>query len=394
MRQFIVPPYLLAHLATAAQERLPRVARAARNALRDDEPVRIGRAAEPRHDDFGAATPTAMHRKPTGPQRTIYDAQGAEELPGNRVRTEGEPDVEDVAVNEAYAGLGATYALFADVYGRASINDRGLPLDATVHYGRDYDNAFWDGSRMVFGDGDGEIFTRFTRSLSVLGHELAHGLTQYTTNLVYQGQSGALNESVSDVFGVLVEQREKNEDAAAATWLVGAGLFTDAVHGVALRSMKAPGTAYDDDLLGRDPQPADMGRYVETNEDYGGCTSTPASRIVRSASPRRPSAVTHGRALAGSGMTPSPTVACPARAASSPSQRPPWRPPRQDSGRARGNGTPSRKHGTRSVSRWRHESGRLAHGRNRWRHPPLGRRGVRRPRPLRVAPADRRVPVG
>lgn len=270
MRQFIVPPYLLAHLATAAQERLPRVARAARNALRDDEPVRIGRAAEPRHDDFGAATPTAMHRKPTGPQRTIYDAQGAEELPGNRVRTEGEPDVEDVAVNEAYAGLGAIYALFADVYGRASINDRGLPLDATVHYGRDYDNAFWDGSRMVFGDGDGEIFTRFTRSLSVLGHELAHGLTQYTTNLVYQGQSGALNESVSDVFGVLVEQREKNEDAAAATWLVGAGLFTDAVHGVALRSMKAPGTAYDDDLLGRDPQPADMGRYVETNEDYGG----------------------------------------------------------------------------------------------------------------------------
>ena len=76
-----------------------------------------------------------------------------------------------------------------------------------MHFGTNYDNAFWDGTQMVFGDGDGVIFLPFTRSVDVIGHELAHGVTQYTSGLNYQDQSGALNESVSDVFGVLVKQR-------------------------------------------------------------------------------------------------------------------------------------------------------------------------------------------
>jgi Zn-dependent metalloprotease len=139
-----------------------------------------------------------------------------------------------------------------------------------VHYGRQYDNAFWDGGQMVFGDGDGQVFGRFTASLSVIGHELAHGVTQYTADLVYEGQSGALNESVSDVFGALVEQHSRGQSAAEATWLIGEGLFTDEVQGSALRSMKAPGTAYDDDVLGKDPQPATMDDYVDTAEDNGG----------------------------------------------------------------------------------------------------------------------------
>ena len=104
----------------------------------------------------------------------------------------------------------------------------------------------------------------FTSSLSVIGHELTHGVTQFTAALDYEGQSGALNESVSDVFGALVEQFARGQDAADASWLIGAGLFTDQVQGVALRSMKAPGTAYDDDVLGKDPQPADMSGYVTT----------------------------------------------------------------------------------------------------------------------------------
>jgi Zn-dependent metalloprotease len=139
-----------------------------------------------------------------------------------------------------------------------------------VHYGEEYDNAFWDGERMVFGDGDGEVFRRFTIAVSVIGHELTHGVTQYTANLRYQGQSGALNESVSDVFGALVEQHSKGQDAATASWLIGEGLFTERINGVALRSMKAPGTAYDDPLLGKDPQPQHMDEYVDTEEDSGG----------------------------------------------------------------------------------------------------------------------------
>ena len=120
------------------------------------------------------------------------------------------------------------------------------------------------------GDGDGEVFQRFTKSLSVIGHELAHGVTQFTAGLAYRNQAGALNESMSDVFGVLVEQYFKKQSASEANWLIGEGLFTNHVQGVALRSMKAPGTAYDDDVLGKDPQPDSMDTYVRTSADNGG----------------------------------------------------------------------------------------------------------------------------
>jgi len=186
------------------------------------------------------------------------------------VRGEDDPPVADTAVNEAFDGLGATFHLLLDAFDRDSLDGAGAPLNATVHYGEDYDNAFWDGSRMVFGDGDGEVFTGFTRSVSVIGHELGHGVIQSAAGLVYQGQSGALNESIADVLGVLTEQHLLDQTADEATWLVGAGIFTDAVQGRALRSMIEPGTAYDDDELGRDPQPAHMQDYVRTTEDNGG----------------------------------------------------------------------------------------------------------------------------
>ncbi|KQR43641.1 peptidase M4 [Frigoribacterium sp. Leaf164] len=263
MTRFIVPPYLLDHLARADSPRLSRAPEAARQGLRQMEEVRALRAAVPPARQGAVAVDGPL-------ERTISDAGGTEELPGRVVRREGEPPTDDVAVTEAYDALGATHALFLEAYGRSSIDGSGLPLDATVHYGLDYDNAFWDGRRMVFGDGDGEVFRRFTASVSVVGHELAHGVTQYTTALEYQGQSGALNESVSDVFGALVEQHLLGQTADEASWLIGEGLFTDEVQGRALRSMAAPGTAYDDDVLGKDPQPAHMDDYVETTEDAGG----------------------------------------------------------------------------------------------------------------------------
>ncbi|MBD8659890.1 M4 family metallopeptidase [Frigoribacterium sp. CFBP 8754] len=263
MTRFIVPPYLLDHLARADSPRLSRAPEAARQGLRQMEEVRALRAAVPPARQGAVAVDGPL-------ERTISDAGGTEELPGRVVRREGEPPTDDVAVTEAYDALGATHALFLEAYGRSSIDGSGLPLDATVHYGLDYDNAFWDGRRMVFGDGDGEVFRRFTASVSVVGHELAHGVTQYTTALEYEGQSGALNESVSDVFGALVEQHLLGQAADEASWLIGEGLFTDEVQGRALRSMAAPGTAYDDDVLGKDPQPAHMDDYVETTEDAGG----------------------------------------------------------------------------------------------------------------------------
>lgn len=269
----IVPPYLLEHIAEAEDPRFERASIAARRSLGAPRDYRAAREAVPgepapgRPGVIGERTVVGVAGRP---DRRVSDAGGAFELPGELVRAEGAPPSEDVAVDEAYDGLGDTYALFWAEFGRHSIDGLGLPLEATVHYGRRYDNAFWDGERMVFGDGDGEVFERFTASLSVIGHELAHGFTAYTTPLVYQGQSGALNEHVSDVFGALVEQHAAGQRAEEASWLIGEGLFTAEVEGRALRSMIEPGTAYDDDVLGRDPQPGHLRDYIETRDDNGG----------------------------------------------------------------------------------------------------------------------------
>jgi Zn-dependent metalloprotease len=186
------------------------------------------------------------------------------------VRGEGDPRSDDRAVNEAYDGSGATYDLYFTEFGRNSIDERGMRLDSTVHYGRKYDNAFWNGQQMVYGDGDGELFNRFTIAIDVIGHELTHGVTEYEAGLEYQDQPGALNESFSDVFGSLVKQYKRRQTAKEADWLIGKGLLARGVKGKALRSMKEPGTAYDDDILGKDPQPGHMTDYVRTRDDNGG----------------------------------------------------------------------------------------------------------------------------
>jgi Zn-dependent metalloprotease len=203
-------------------------------------------------------------------QRTIYTTGNTQTLPGTIVRSEGEPPTGDAATDEAYDGLGTTHQFYADVFARNSIDNNGMPLKASVHYGTDYDNAFWNGQQMVFGDGDGQTFNRFTVSVDIIGHELTHGVTGSQVTLAPFFQPGALNESISDVFGSMIKQHQLNQQAAAADWLIGAGLFTVNVNGVALRSMKDPGTAYDDPVLGKDPQPKHMRDFVHTLEDHGG----------------------------------------------------------------------------------------------------------------------------
>jgi Zn-dependent metalloprotease len=260
----IVPPYILRRLAAQGSPRFSAVARAAREALHHVGAVHAARTSAP-------SVPAGIRQlEPAPVSRSVFDAKSGESLPGQIVRKEGDAPTGDPAVDEAYDGLGHTHSLYADAFGRNSIDGQGMPLKATVHFGRMYDNAFWDGQQMVFGDGDGEVFERFTRSLSVIGHELAHGVTQFSAGLAYRNQAGAINESVSDVFGALVEQYVRRQSSAEASWLIGEGLFTPQVQGSALRSMKAPGTAYDDDVLGRDPQPDSMDSYVRTRADNGG----------------------------------------------------------------------------------------------------------------------------
>ncbi len=209
-------------------------------------------------------------------QREVYDAKNSSSLPGVLVRGENEAPSSDVSVNEAFDGAGATFDLYYAVYGRNSVDNRGLKLVSSVHYQTNYDNAFWNGDQMVYGDGDEglppaqRLFNRFTISLEVIGHEHTHGVTQYEANLNYADQPGALNESISDVFGSLVKQYRLQQTADQADWIIGQGLLTANVHGIGLRSMKAPGTAYDDPILGKDPQPDSMSGYVNTTQDSGG----------------------------------------------------------------------------------------------------------------------------
>ena len=255
-----VPPYLLRRVTETARER--RLLADGRETLVVDERLRDRRAA--------ASAQTPPLAPDTGGNRVVYDAQGTEELPGVRARDADDPATGDAAVDEAHAHSGVAWDLFADVYARRSVDGEGTPLSVTVHFGTDYDNAFWDGTQLVFGDGDGEVFDRFTKPLDVTVHEFTHGVTQFTAGLTYQGQSGALNESVSDVFASVAKQRTLGQDADQADWLIGVGLFLPGVRATALRSMLEPGTAYDDPRLGRDPQVGSMADYVETEEDSGG----------------------------------------------------------------------------------------------------------------------------
>jgi Thermolysin metallopeptidase, alpha-helical domain/Thermolysin metallopeptidase, catalytic domain/Emfourin len=262
-RCHFVPPYLLQHLASEESADAPvdpATVAIVERTLRQDEDFRAERRAA------GPATPAVGGR----PAWTVHTAAGGTSLPGAPVRSAGEPASGDDAVDEAaYGGQGAL-DLFSEVYGRASYDGAGAPVVMTVHYGRSYDNAFWNGTQLVFGDGDGRLFDRFTKPVDVLGHELTHAVTEHTAGLVYRDQPGALNESVSDVFAACTKQRLLEQTAAEADWLIGAGLFLSGVNARGLRDMANPGTAYDDPRLGRDPQPAHLRDYIQTSDDNGG----------------------------------------------------------------------------------------------------------------------------
>ena len=200
------------------------------------------------------------------PRRRIHDQENSTAYrPGRLVRSEGDDPTGDVSVDRAYDHFGTVHRFFAEVFDRNSMDDAGQELRGLVHYGVDYANAFYDGEGlMYFGDGDGQSLLDTTGSLDVIGHELVHGITRYEANLIYSGQPGALNESMSDVFGSLVRQWAAGQEAADADWLIGADIVGPLLT-PALRSMKAPGTAnrYDN-------QPATMDDYVRTAADNGG----------------------------------------------------------------------------------------------------------------------------
>jgi Zn-dependent metalloprotease len=263
-RRFVAAPYMLEQVA----ERGSVAQRAwARHELQRDQ-VRIVRRAARQ----AAGSASILARRPGGThERTIYDSHRSHDDPphGRRVRFEGWPAIGDEQANSVYDALGATSDLFWHEYGRNSIDDAGMALHAYVHFGVSYGNAFWDGQELLVGDGDGTIIGRLAHCVDVIGHELTHGVVARTAKLDYRGQAGSLQESICDVFGSLVKQRVRDHTAVEADWLIGEGVLARGINGSALRSLRAPGTAYDDPLIGADPQPAHVSELVTSGADGG-----------------------------------------------------------------------------------------------------------------------------
>jgi Zn-dependent metalloprotease len=187
--------------------------------------------------------------------------------------TNSKKKIISVAAKNVIKGGKASWDFYFTLFGRNSIDNNGLLIKQYVHYDKGLDNAYWDGRRMVYGDGDGIIFKSFTSDIDIIGHELTHGVTESECNLDYEMQAGALNESFSDIFGIMIKQKLYNQDVRKSNWLIGEKVMKGAKY--AIRSIKAPGTGYlNHPELGNDPQPATMDKYVDLpntqSGDWGG----------------------------------------------------------------------------------------------------------------------------
>ena len=259
--QTILPPYLMRRLGQAQDTAIRAAAQSTQlldQRFRSSRSEKYRTALKP-----PAPTDSAIIQRALPPIQ-IYDAGHGQTLPGKLARGAHSGPVADEAVNEAWDGLGATLAFLEKEFRRDGLDGDGTRLRASVHFGEQYLNAFWDGRQMVFGDGDGILFRGFTKAVDVIGHELGHGIISDEGQLAYVYEPGALNESLADVFGSIVKQFHLGQAAHEADWLIGDQLLTSKVNGKGLRSLAAPGTAYDDPVLGKDPQPAHMRRFVRS----------------------------------------------------------------------------------------------------------------------------------
>ena len=199
-----IPPYVLDRLSKSGEAGVSEAAReAARTSLVKDNEIRANRVDQSANMPKPGDVIEGVMAPPQGTAgRAVYSCafQWGEPPPFALMRGEGDPLTQDDAVNAAYIHGGAVRDYYKNKLGRNSIDNLGMNQIHNVHFGQNYQNAFWDGTKMTYGDGDGQIFLSFTKDPDVVAHELTHGVTQHTCNLIYHDQSGALNEHFSDVF--------------------------------------------------------------------------------------------------------------------------------------------------------------------------------------------------
>ena len=182
---------------------------------------------------------------PAAPAITVADCHHSQTLPGTPVANPATSA--DGTIKSAFVETKAVADFYKTVFGRNSIDNAGMTMSSSVHYGVNFNNAFWNGSRMTYGDGDNNIFIDFTKSTDVIAHELTHGVTQHSMQLAYTNQAGGLNESVSDVFGSMFRQWRANQDASQADWLIGKEIMGSGATArgfTCLRDMASPGAAH------------------------------------------------------------------------------------------------------------------------------------------------------
>jgi vibriolysin len=194
--------------------------------------------------------------------RKAYTCNNGSSLPGTLLWSEGGTQTSDTTAQAAYNYAGNTYDYYKNIFNRDSYDNAGATIISSVHYLSNYNNAFWNGSQMVYGDGDGSTFGPLSKALDVDGHELTHAVTERTAGLVYSNESGALNEANSDIFGNAVEAYTRNGGTPNAnTWKVGEDIYTPSTAGDALRYMNDPALGGDSDYYPT--------RYTGT-ADHGG----------------------------------------------------------------------------------------------------------------------------
>jgi Zn-dependent metalloprotease len=179
------------------------------------------------------------------PAVTVYDCKHTQTLPGVPVPNPG--GAADPTAKRTFTETTAVAKFYKDVFSRNSIDNHGMTMMSSIHYGQKFNNAMWNGSQMVYGDGDNSIFIDFTNGDDVIGHELTHGVTQHTLQLAYAGEAGGLNESMSDCVGSMFRQWSKNQDVNAADWLIGHDIMGPVAKQkgyTCLRDMANPGAAH------------------------------------------------------------------------------------------------------------------------------------------------------
>ena len=198
------------------------------------------------------------------PAITVANCHGSTSLPGTPVPNPGSST--DATAKRCFIETTAVARFYKTCFGRNSVDNLGMTLASSIHYGHAYNNAFWNGTQMIYGDGDQQIFVDFTRSNDVIGHELTHGVTQFTAGLDYADEPGALNESVSDCFGAMFRQWRAGQAASTADWLIGSGIIGPlaAKKGyTCLRDMANPGASH---CLSK--QPSHYSQYVPGGDPH------------------------------------------------------------------------------------------------------------------------------